>query len=100
MTEKELQANIVKLARLLGYLVYHTYDSRKSEPGFPDLVMVRWGDHRLIFAELKSAKGKVTDPQRRWLEHLGLVCMEVEAYVWRPEDWTSGTIEQVLRGTE
>ena len=36
-TEKGFQAAVVELARLRGWLVYHTYDSRRSAKGFPDL---------------------------------------------------------------
>ena len=43
MTEKQFMAQVVELAKLKGWLVYHTYDSRRSEPGFPDLCMVRKG---------------------------------------------------------
>lgn len=92
MTEKQLQAAIVKTARLLGWRVYHTYDSRRSEPGFPDLSMVK-GD-RLVFAELKTEKGKVSDAQAEWLDALWQTS---ETYVWRPAQWLDGTVERVLR---
>lgn len=83
MTERELQDAIIELARIRGWLVYHPFDSRKSEPGFPDLTMVR-GD-RLVFAELKSAKGRVSPAQRVWLERLEQTPAEV--HVWYPHDW-------------
>jgi hypothetical protein len=51
MTEKQLQGAVVELAKRLGYLVYHTFDSRRSNPGWPDLVLCK--PPRLIFAELK-----------------------------------------------
>ena len=38
MTEKQFQSHIVQYAKMRGWLVYHTHDSRRSEPGFPDLV--------------------------------------------------------------
>jgi hypothetical protein len=41
---------------------------------------------RLVFAELKSDKGKLTAAQAAWLEVLGQV-PHVEAYCWRPCDW-------------
>lgn len=56
-------------ARAAGWLAYHTHDSRRSEPGFPDAVFVR--DGRIVFAELKAARGRVTPEQRAWLEALG-----------------------------
>ncbi len=39
--EKPFQAQVVELARLSGWLTYHTHDSRRSQSGFPDLVLVR-----------------------------------------------------------
>lgn len=50
--------------------------------GFPDLVLLR--QDRLIMAELKSAKGKVSPAQQTWLN--GLKRANVECYVWRPAD--------------
>ena len=83
ISESELQGFVVTLARTHGWLAYHTHDSRRSEAGFPDLCLVR--DGRVIFAELKSMKGKVTDAQQRWLDELG-GADGVEVYVWRPVD--------------
>jgi hypothetical protein len=82
VTEKALQEAIVKFARQRGWRVYHTYDSRRSAPGFPDLVLVR--RRKLIFAELKSEKGKITDEQERWRSALNEA--EQTYFVWRPND--------------
>lgn len=96
MTERELQAAVIECARLLGWRVYHTYDSRRSEPGFPDLFMVNGPSGMApIAAELKTEKGKVTDAQRAWLDELH--DCGVYACVWRPAHWRSGHIERVLR---
>lgn len=59
--------------------------------GFPDLVLVR--GTRLIFAELKSAKGTVAPEQTEWLLRLGGA--GVECYVWRPKDWAS--LSEILK---
>jgi VRR-NUC domain len=94
MTEAELQAAIIEMAGWLGYrLIYHTKYSIQSTAGFPDLVLV--GRGRLIFAEVKSAKGKLTTPQLAW--YAGLLDVGAEVYVWRPADWKSGTIERNLK---
>ena len=93
MREKELQAVVMELARLHNWLCYHTFDSRRSQAGFPDLVMVRSG--RLLFVELKSATGLMRPEQRLWRERL--VKTDAEYYEWRPHDWHSGTIEEVLK---
>ena len=98
-TEAEFQASVIDFAQTAGWLVYHTYDSRKSAPGFPDLVMCRNG--RIVIAELKSARGKVTPQQMMWLKTLappeGAVARH-EVFVWRAgseQSWRE--IEEALR---
>lgn len=90
-TEKQFQAAVVEYALLQGWRVYHTFDSRHSVAGFPDLCMVR--GLRLLFAELKTEKGRESKAQREWLDALGLATPEV--WLWRPSDWPE--IETVLR---
>jgi len=85
VTEKQFLGQVRKLARMNGWLEYHTYDSRRSTPGFPDICMVR--GRRVVFAELKVGRGRLTGAQRRWLDALERSCCEV--YVWFPEDWDS-----------
>ena len=92
MLEKDLQKSVLELAHLRGWRTYHTYDARRSTPGFPDLSMVR--GKRLIFAELKREKGRLTAAQTEWIEALRQTVCEV--YVWRPADWQDGTIEDCL----
>lgn len=91
MPEDMLLGKIVRFARRHGWLAYHTYDSRRSEKGFPDLVLVR-GD-RVIFAELKSAKGKLSPAQEKWRD--GLLQAVAEWHLWRPADWPE--IEETLK---
>ena len=89
-SEADFQRQVIALARLRGFTVYHTYDARRSVRGFPDLVIARAGRDgrpgRCIFAELKSETGRVTLAQRQWLDVLG-ACGSCEAYCWRPSDW-------------
>lgn len=80
LTEKQFQQQVVDLARLFGYFVYHTYDSRRSEAGYPDLTLLR--GQRLIFAELKTEKGRIRPTQQVWLD--ALKAAGQEAYLWRP----------------
>jgi hypothetical protein len=89
-SEKAFMWRVINEAEQLGWLCYHTFNSMRSQPGFPDLVMVRAG--RMIFAELKSAKGKLEKEQKVWLEALRATPAEV--YCWRPADWSE--IQQVL----
>ena len=96
VTEAQFQETIIQLARTLGWLCYHTHDSRRSEPGFLDLVMVKGG--RLIFAEIKDEdgaltlarldrKGRLMPGQLDWFRTLRKC--NVEVYLWRPDDWES-----------
>jgi hypothetical protein len=91
LTEKQFQQRIVDFAKLTGWLVYHPFDSRRSTPGWPDLALVRSG--RLVFAELKSDRGRVSAEQRRWLAALSSV-PGLEVFVWRPSDWPA--VQRVL----
>lgn len=93
MTEDELLRKVQALAKRRGWLSYHTHDSRRSDPGFPDLVLVR--KDRLIFAELKSAKGRPTPEQSTWLISLGNTGA-AEVWLWTPASWDDGTILSVL----
>lgn len=91
MTERELQRAVVSLAHLRGWHTYHTYDSRRSAAGFPDLVLVR---EYVVFAELKSEKGKLRPEQLAWQQWLAEAHYHVR--LWRPSDWLSGEIERTL----
>lgn len=83
-SEVAFQQQVLNLATLYDWSSYHTHDSRRSQPGFPDLVLVRDGD--LIFAELKSEKGRIRPEQAKWLRMLEQV-QGVETYLWRPDDF-------------
>lgn len=83
MTEQQFQNQVLALVRAMGLLVYHTHDSRRSQPGFPDLVIV--GAKAALFRELKTETGKVSPDQERWIAALNLVGQDVG--IWRPSDW-------------
>ena len=93
VTERMLQASIIKLCQLFGIAWYHTYDSRRSARGWPDMALV--GKRGFITRELKSDSGTVTAEQEGWgvrLKQAG-----VSWAVWRPGDLRSGRIESELR---
>lgn len=80
MKESELQRKVIETCNWLGLRHYHTFDSRKSAAGFPDLVIV--GPLGVLFVELKSDKGLVSPQQEAWvadLERAG-----AEAFIIRP----------------
>lgn len=91
MSEAELQRLVAELCARLGLAHYHTYDSRRSEPGFPDSVII---GSAILYRELKSRDGVLKPEQRRWGSRItragGDWC------VWRPRDWDDGTIMRQL----
>jgi hypothetical protein len=100
-SERQFQSAVIDMAKVFGWRVAHFHDSRRqvkpgvfvgdqAAAGFPDLVMVRRGD--VVFAELKTEKGKVKAEQRSWLEALEEAHQRV--HIWRPRDWS--LIEEVL----
>jgi len=97
MSEDELLEAVLTLAKLLRWRRYHVRNSRagiiQGDTGFPDLVLVR--PPRIMFVELKAAKGRLRPGQGDWLSYL-LGCPGVEVAIWKPSDWLDGTIERAL----
>ena len=95
-TERAFQAKVVAFAKRHGWKCYHTYRSDRSEPGFPDLVMIRPASNgqaaRIVVAELKAGKNECTPAQREWVALF--LAANVPTYVWRntAEHW-----EQIRR---
>lgn len=94
MTEKQFLAAVVELAGYLGLLVYHTYDSRRSDPGFPDLVLA--GDRGVIFAELKTEHGQLSPAQVAW--KWKLLAGHCNWKLWRPAQLQAGLILRDMKG--
>ena len=104
LKEKDFQRTVIEYARGRGWMVAHFGNTVKivrrgsdyktipdrGAAGFPDLVLVR--TPRVVYAELKGEKGKLSEEQALWLRALGLCGQDV--HVWRPSDWP--TIEAVL----
>lgn len=113
MSEAAFQEQVIHIAKLYGWLHFHTFDSRRSEPGFPDLVLVR--SPELIFAELKAERGRLSADQVKWIAHLTDLAGEVEnvlaaataagtnsslainTYVWYPGDFDD-IVSRLSRG--
>lgn len=98
MSERQLQDQVIALAERMGFIVYHTHDSRRSQKGFPDLVLVHPKQRRVLWRELKSETGTTTPEQKAWISTLSLVGEDVD--VWRPRDWMGGRIENELRNSK
>jgi len=85
-SEADFQAQLITSAKKLGWRAYHTHDSRKSEEGFPDVVLVSRRQRRVIFAELKNDTERERPEQKLWADDLA-ACPGVELYLWRFMDW-------------
>jgi hypothetical protein len=125
--ELQLHKQVTELAEILGWewmavrpmfdvkrKVYRTGTIGTMAKGWPDLVLVRSRDRRIIFAELKGDKrSKTTPDQERVLDVMreltldGMIAnsvtldpaeyqlVKIDVFVWRPEDWPE--IEIMLR---
>jgi hypothetical protein len=99
VTEDEFLQQVLDLARIYRYRTAHFRPAKTAHgwrtavqgdgKGFPDLVLIR--PPRVIFAELKSAKGTLSAEQNEWLTDLR-ACPGAETYVWRPSD-----LDQIAR---
>lgn len=103
ISEKAFQAQVIQLAELNGWMCHHEYDSRRSTPGMPDLVLLHPAGY-LHIAEIKTERGRLSAAQKVWLKAFRLVHAIMAVYsvpdryfgvhVWRPRDWAE--IERVL----
>lgn len=83
--EEDWRQVVRELALWGGWtLLYHTHDSRRSDPGWPDDVYGHPVQRRVVFAELKRETGIVSAAQRRWL--LLLSAAGHETALWYPYD--------------
>lgn len=105
-TERELTVWVTGLAQACGWLVHHNPDSRRVQPGIPDLVLLgpmpigpresgspdSLNPPQLLFVELKKlGRGsKLREEQKVWID--GLQRCGQEALVWTPAEipliWT------------
>lgn len=91
MTEAHLEREVRRLIARYGLWGYHTHDSRRSAPGWPDWVIVGSG---ILYRELKSPYEQPSGDQR----DVGyrLQAAGADWAVWRPLDLESGTIAREL----
>lgn len=79
MSEASLQSAVLDLADTLGYYAHHCRPAInrsgkwstpiQGDPGFPDLVLAH-PSGAVVFLELKSKTGRLTEAQIRWGERL------------------------------
>ena len=101
MLERDFATQVEHLLDLFGWLWKHDEPavrqsgkwatSFRGARGFPDYVATRNG--RVLFAEIKNERGRLTKTQELWLDTLRTSTAEV--YVWRPGDLHN--VKEVLR---
>lgn len=109
-SEAEFQHAVRQLAAWQGWRSWHFSDSRRVGPrgrlvgdagaaGFPDLTMVH-PEYGIVFAELKSVKGRLRPAQRESLDQLLAAAPDgVRVWVWRPADWEPVIMPLLTAGT-
>lgn len=85
---RSLAANVQEIMDDLGLWGYHPYDSRRSQPGWPDWVIL--GPRGALFRELK-AEGRQLTPEQRSVG-ARLISSGLNWAVWRPRDLFNGVI--------
>jgi hypothetical protein len=92
-----LQDRVATLCKDLGYLAYHTYNSKRSTPGWPDHVVCHPDGGPLYLFEYKCVGEGPSPAQQRWLEALARVT-HVEAACYTPVDWPTIYTKLTQRG--
>jgi len=92
ISEEAFQTLIVDLARRFGWLTWHDNDSRRNDPGIPDLLMLR---ERLIWRELKTQRGRLSAEQAAWGERL--LRGGQDWAIWRPSDWETEIVPTLTK---
>lgn len=98
MSEKNWQERVRRVFLANECRYYHTTDSRHSPAGFLDVLALTTAERqpRLIVAELKTEKGKLTGHQEVWLAiwrrfarivNDGMGYEAVVVRVWRPSQY-------------
>lgn len=98
-SERDFQRRVSDAAVQMGWMVYSVPDSRRATlAGYPDLTLIHARKKFILFAELKTQKGKLRPQQETVLEALQAVASvagsRVAVAVWRPADWP--TVLQTL----
>ena len=90
-SEAMFQKDVIRLANMYEWLVHHVRPGRYGEfyktdglPGMPDLVLISLRNRGVIFAELKTARGRLNENQL--IVGKALMQNGAEYYVWRPGD--------------
>lgn len=92
MPESALQEAVQQHCDALGIRWYHVNDSRRDNPGMPDLILI---GKVVAYVELKSMRGRIRPEQEAFMTDLEKANAHV--LLWRPEHLFDGTVDRVLR---
>lgn len=102
MLESQFASQVESILNVFGWTWKHDLPALRQSGrwatavrgsiGFPDYIAVR--GQRIVCAELKSDKGRLSAEQKMWI-HLLNESGRVEVYVWRPADLSQ--IAEILR---
>lgn len=98
--ERDFQTLVEGIMRANRWSVYSVRRSdlaQASLAGYPDITAWRAVDQRLIFAELKTDTGRVSEAQKAVLAELESLG-RAEVYLWRPKNLAE--IRQILAYVE
>jgi predicted type IV restriction endonuclease len=92
--EDDLLKLVIDMARVNGWKIHHTRDSRsndgRTDKGLPDCTLAKNG--KVLLLELKTMRGRITKEQQEWLD-------ASNGHVIRPIDITNGNLLKLLRAT-
>ena len=102
VTEKELTANVISMARLFGWRIAHfrSVETKRrgwqtpvqgDGTGYPDLCLAR---DRIVFIELKVGRNKLTAEQETWRDWI--LQAGGEWHLLTDKDWEAGKAEEIL----
>jgi hypothetical protein len=84
--EDLLRSRLQTLCQTTGHLYYHARKSQGSTAGMVDFILCHPARQELLLWEAKTATGRVSAAQQRWMEALQHVTA-VDARIIRPSDW-------------
>lgn len=82
LTETDIRHQVTDYLQLRQYFCFYSLQGLGAYRGIPDLIAVKGG--RVLFIELKTARGRQSDHQRKFqadLEHAGgeyILCRGIE----------------------
>jgi hypothetical protein len=105
LSEDDLLVAVLLLMKMYGWRSFHSRPARTDRgwrtpvsgdgKGFVDIFAVK--GERALAVELKSDAGTLRPEQRLWLA--ALEAAGIETHVWKPQQFSDGTISGALAGS-